>query len=365
MAETLRGRVEAAIDRLPRIRLGHFPTPIAEARNLSHHLAGPRILIKRDDLTGFGFGGTKCRMLEYHVGLAKEQGYDTLVLYASAQSNYCSQLAAAARRMGMKAVLLLDGGPDEEIQGNLLLDRLLGAEVRYKHIENPYSDEGIKAFDELHAGVLREFEGRGHKPFIIDRRHRPSPLSVVGAMTCGFELADQLATRDLKVDQVFVTVGSGATYAGLLLAVKACGLATEVVGIASAPNRPNRASVIRDQATEAITLLGVEMHIDTQEIVVHEQYAGLGYGIPTDEGNRSIILLAQTEGIFLDPVYTAKGMSGLADRIAAGEITRGQTVVFLHTGGGPSVFAHNAELAEAVLRWERSCGVTSALATDA
>lgn len=334
-----------AIDQLPQTPLAHFPTPLMAADNLSQHLAGARIFIKRDDMTGFVLGGTKARMLGFHMAVAKRKGCDTVILYASAQSNYCCHVAAAASRLGMKAVLLLGGSEGEEAQGNLLLDRLLGADISFvERIDDPYSVEGIRKFKQMHAATVQHLRSKGHRPMVIDKIHRPSVWSIVGAMTCALELSVQLSDANLSADYLFVTVGSGATYAGLLLAMRASGLGTQVVGVSSMGKREGLHSLIASRAREAARLLGVELDVSSKDVAIHDQYAGSGFGIPTAAGNEAIALVARTEGIFLDPVFTGKGMAALVDQIRHGRIGRDKTVVFLHTGGIPALFAYGSEL---------------------
>ena len=339
--------IATAVERLPRIRLLHLPTPLIEAEELSRRLGGPRIFIKRDDMTGFALGGTKGRMLEFHMAVAKQRSCDVVILHADAQSNYSRQLAAAASRLGMKALLLLDASEHQEVQGNLLLDRLLGAEIRLVgHMENMFSDEAITKLDELHEDTVQALRRQGHRPLVIDKWYRPSIWSVVGAITCGLELSTQLSEAKLSADYVFVAVGSGATYAGLLVGVRACGLATKVAGVTITEKREELRSAIVSRAHEAAEFLGVEVGLSPDEIALYEEYAGAGYGIPSAQGNQAIALLAQTEGIFLDPVYTGKAMSGLIDQVRGGRIGGDKTVVFLHTGGTPALFAYSRELAD-------------------
>jgi 1-aminocyclopropane-1-carboxylate deaminase/D-cysteine desulfhydrase-like pyridoxal-dependent ACC family enzyme len=246
----------------------------------------------------------------------------------------------------MKAVLLLSGGEDEQAQGNLLLDRLLGADIRFvEHIDAPYSVEGIRKFKQMHAATVQQLRTQGHRPMVIDKIHRPSVWSIVGGITCGLELSAQLSHANLSADYLFVAMGSGATYAGLFLGMKACTPATQLVGVTCSEKREGRHSRIAGRARHAVKLLGLEMEVSPDEIVFHEDYAGAGHGMLTTEAIDAIKLVARTEGIFLDPVFTGKAMAGLIDQVRHGRIGRDKTVVFLHTGGAPSLFAYSRELA--------------------
>jgi len=339
--------VKMAIERLPRVKLVHLPTPLVEAEELSRELGGPRILIKRDDLTGFAMGGTKGRMLEFSMGVAKQESFDVVILYAAAQSNYSRQLAAAASKLGMRTILLLEPREVHEVQGNLLLDRILGAEIEMvERIDNKFSAEGIREFDEIHAKIVERLRHEGHKPLVVDKWYHPSVWSVVGAIACALELCGQLSDANLSPDYLFTTLGSGATYTGLLLGMKACALPTKVVGVTIVEKRDGLHSAIVSRAHEATRLLGVDIDLSLDEVVFYDEYAGPAYGILTAEAKEAIKLVARTEGIFLDPVYTGKAMSGLIDQIRRGRIGQDKTVVFLHSGGTPALFAYHRELTD-------------------
>lgn len=339
--------VETAIERFPRARLVHLPTPLVEAEKLSRELGGPRILIKRDDLTGFALGGTKGRMLEFHMGAAQQESCDVVILYAAAQSNYSCQLAAAASKLGMRTILVLERRDVHEVQGNLLLDGLLGAEIELvEPIDEKFSPEGIREFDAIHADIVERLRDEGHKPLIVDKWYHPSEWSVVGAIACALELYGQLSEANLSPDYVFSTLGSGATYTGLLLGMKACGSPTKVVGVTIVEKREGLHSTIVSRAGEATRLLGVDIDLSPDEVAFYDDYAGPAYGILTEEAKQAIKLVARTEGIFLDPVYTGKTMSGLIDQIRRGKIGQDKTVVFLHSGGIPALFAYHRELTD-------------------
>ena len=333
------------LGRYPRVSLAQFPTPLVELRNLSEKLGGPRIFIKRDDMTGFALGGTKARMLEFHLGDAKRRNCDVTVLLASAQSNYCRQLAAAASKLGMETVLLLGGSSDEEVQGNLLLDKLLGAEIRYvEPVGDYFSKEGIRKFNEIHRQVVKELFHKGRRPVVIDKVHRTSIWSMAGTIHCAVETAQQFSDLDLTADYFYVPLGSGATFNGVFLGTKACGLTTRVVGVVCGSKREGRREALAKRASEAAKRLGVPVEATADELVLLHGYAGDKHWWPSKEGTEAIRLVARTEGIFLDPVYSSKAMAALIDEIRQGHFRRDETVVLLHTGGTPTLYAFARQL---------------------
>jgi D-cysteine desulfhydrase family pyridoxal phosphate-dependent enzyme len=342
----LKEELAQKISSLPRVRLGNIPTPLEDAPRFLEALRGPRILIKRDDLTGLAFGGNKVRKLEFFLGEAKAQGCDVVISGGGvAQSNHARQSAAAACKLGMKPVLVLrGGGQHQEPQGNFLLDRILGADVRF------YSAEEIKArggrLVDFMDDVAEEYRRKGHKPYAI--KGSSLPVGTVGYVECALELASQLDERGIKADRVFAT-SYGGTQAGLILGAKFLKTGWKVVGVSPSKGRSEERSFVAELVNETAKLIGIETRVmpDDVENFSHE-YVGEAYGLVTEAGREAIYLLARTEGIFLDPVYTGKGMSGLIDQVRRGRIGKDETVVFVHTGGLPAIFAYAEELAVAV-----------------
>lgn len=331
-----RTQLRQLIDKLPRVELAHKPTPLEECRRLSEVLGGPRILIKRDDCTGLAFGGNKARQLEFTLGRAVAQGADLIVHGAASQSNHCRQTAAAAAKLGLKAVLVVHrDAKSSPLQGNLLLDHILGAEVRLAEVDGP----GLAVIKEQ---VAEEFRGQGYHPFVI-----ASPMSAtLGAAAyadCLLETCDQLDNRGIRADYL-VTCSSGATQPGLLLANKAIGAGLKVIGISPRHRSDDPAAVMASTVSRTAALLGLELTVTPEEICNTQDYVGEAYGIVTREGIEALRLMAHTEGILLDPSYSAKALAGLVDLIRTGKIESDATVVFLHTGGTPALFAYAEEL---------------------
>ena len=323
-----------AIDQLPRVHLAVLPTPLEEAPRLSDALGGPPIFFKRDDLTGLALGGNKTRHLEFILGEALQQGADTIITGASIQSNFCRQTAAACAKLGLRCVLYLNGDEPEAPQGNLLLDHLAGADVRVVRVRQ--LPDLIALCEE--AAVAERQAGRN--PIVVDLWHGIASLGSVSYVDCALEMKEQLEELGLLRASVYLSSAT-ASQGGLELAVQALGLDWQITGISPIRTDLVPAEVVADLANEAAQRLKLDLRVSAGDVVNQEQFIGPGYALPTTESREALELVAATEGIFLDPVYTAKAMAGLMDHIRSGELDPSQPVVFLHTGGTPALFAFN------------------------
>jgi D-cysteine desulfhydrase family pyridoxal phosphate-dependent enzyme len=315
-----------------------------ELRNLRDALGGPlrcpRILMKRDDLTGLAFGGNKARKLEFLVGDALRRGATALITSGAAQSNHCRMTAAAARAAGMKVALVLTKNEaNPTVQGNLFLDQLFGAEIHWID-ENPNpmlaigEEEAVK-IAEVSAGL----EERGERPYVIPIGGS-SPVGALGYVTGTLELIMQLFQNGEAPSRLYFANGSRGTQAGLVLGAKMYSAPYRPYGIAvSGGGREKIERAIR-VATGTAELLGVPARITADDLINDESYIGPGYGIATPGCLEAVRMLACGEGILLDTAYTGKAMAGMIDHIRRGEIGASDTVVFLHTGGAPALFAH-------------------------
>jgi len=311
------------------VKLAHLPTPIERLDRLSKHLGGPEIIIKRDDLTGLATGGNKTRKLEFLVAEALAKGCDHLVTTGGPQSNHCRQTAAAAAQYGLGCSLVLRGEHPQQISGNLLLDELLGAHIYWSSKEESSART---------SEVTAELRSMNRKPYVI-------PLggsNVVGAtgyVKAMQELVLQLREENQNVDFIVFASSSGGTQAGLVLGAQLFGFHGQVLGISI----DHPADALRTQvaalATATATHLGLEPHPIIEQVLVNDDYLGQGYAVVGELERDAIQLLAQHEGILLDPVYTGRAMGGLIDLIRWGAITRGQTVLFWHTGGTAALSA--------------------------
>jgi len=328
---------------LPRVSLcSSLPTPLEKMERLSYELGGPEIWIKRDDLTGLAFGGNKVRNHEFIFGEILAQGCDTVITTAGVQSNMCRATAAAAAKLGLKCVLLLRGTGDEPRQGNLLLNDLLGADVRFIPIQDPYDPRVPGWLDE----VKRELEATGKKPYVLHLIGATATLATCAYVDASQELVRQFDAVGINPDCIYVTTGSGITAAGLALGLKHLGRHTRVVGVSSAAVSAFLAARIVGFTNSVSVKLDLTTSVTESDFDVLDDYIGPGYGQSYPGVHQTIRRVAQTEALLLDPVYTGKCFTGLLDRIESGRISRDQTVVSLHSGGGPNLFAQASELSD-------------------
>ena len=325
---------------LPRYPLAQLPTPITDAVRLREALGGPskcpRILIKRDDLTGLGLGGNKARKLEYLIADALAKGAHTVITTGAVQSNHARMTAAAACIAGLRCVLVLTSRHAvPPIEGNLLLDRLFGAEVRFVPAEDPMLAVGRD--EEVVADVAREETAAGRIPYVIPVGGS-SPVGALGYVSGTDELVRQLEAMEVSPSRLYFGSGSRGTQAGLTLGAKLSRAPYALWGVAVSAGEAQKVVRAMNAANEAAALLGVPTRVDRADLFTDQGFIGEGYGIPTPLALESIDLLARTEAILLDPVYTSKGFSALMAHVRTGDIPPTDTVVFLHTGGMPALF---------------------------
>lgn len=321
------------LDALPRQRLARLPTPLHEAARLRDALGGrahcPRILLKRDDLTDLALGGNKARKLEFILPDARARGATVLVTTGGPQSNHARMTAAAASLAGMRAVLVLTG--DHGGGGNLVLDNLLGAET---YIVPDEAAESAKL-----AAILDELRRAGERPFVVPLGGSCA-LGAIGYVLATREILQQLeADNGPPPDRLYHASGSRGTQAGLELGARLFSAPWRVTGVAVSGGEVEKRDRAARIIAEAASLLDSTVEFDASELQTEQKYFGAGYGVPTREGTEAIRMLARTEGIFLDPVYTAKAMAGLIDHVRSGRLDPEGSVLFLHTGGVPALFA--------------------------
>ncbi len=336
----MRAALRAAIDQQPRVRLGSFPTPLEYLPRLSAALGGPRLFVKRDDLTGLAFGGNKTRTLEYVLGSLLLEDPEVLVTGANIQSNWSRQAAAAAAKLGIPIVLVLRNTEMQEIEGNVLLDILLGADVRF--VSEP--DITFVVSERLDM-VVAELRAQGRRAFKIDPW---APSAAVGYVAMVAELQEQCEAAGITPTRIW-TAAAGPTHSGLLVGTKALGWAVPITGIA--PIRWAGAGMqarTAESANLAAGVLGLDVSVGDDEVESDDGYIGPGYGKPSEAGMAAMRIVARTEGLILDPVYTGKAMAALIDNVARGVLTDRDSVVFLHTGGLPALFAYRDSIVENV-----------------
>ncbi|MGM0561252.1 MAG: D-cysteine desulfhydrase [Pseudomonadota bacterium] len=322
--------------RFPRVRLGHLPTPLEPMERLSKHLGGPNLWIKRDDCTGLASGGNKTRKLEFLMADALEQGADTVITQGATQSNHARQTAAAAAKLGLACHILLENrtGSDDPSyvhNGNVLLDQLHGASIAKRP-----AGADMQAEMEKLAEALR---GQGRKPYVIPGGGS-NPVGALGYVNASLELLNQSVDMGLRVDHLVHATGSAGTQAGLVTGLKALNSQIPVLGIGVRAPKDKQEENVFVLAERTSTHLGLDGVVRREDVVANCDYVGEGYGIPTDSMVEAVKLLAQQEGILLDPVYSGKGFAGLLDLIGKGHFDKNDNVVFLHTGGSVALFGY-------------------------
>ncbi|MFJ5506972.1 D-cysteate sulfo-lyase [Pectobacterium jejuense] len=323
--------------RFPRLSLGHFPTPLEALPNLSAYLGGPTIYIKRDDATGLATGGNKTRKLEFLLADAQQQGADIIITQGATQSNHVRQTIAAATKLGLKTKVLLekrveDYGEDYQRSGNVLLDHLLGGEI-VDHL--PAGTDMQQAMETLAASLRKD----GLKPYVIPGGGS-SPVGALGYVACAEELLFQSSQQRLRIDHIVHATGSTGTQAGLVTGLTATHSQIPLLGISVRAPKAKQEENVYALAQRTWQLLGIPGELPRRTVQVNSDYVGKGYGIPTEGTLEALRLLAQLEGILLDPVYSGKGMAGLIDLIRQGHFRVDENIVFIHTGGSAGLFGY-------------------------
>jgi D-cysteine desulfhydrase family pyridoxal phosphate-dependent enzyme len=310
--------------------------------NLTRDLGGPRLMVKRDDCTGFALGGNKVRQAEYYIGDALDRGADTLITAGAVQSNHARVTAAAAARFGLACELQVENlahgrGPEYMTSGNALLQRLFGARLHsYPGGEN---EEGADDNLERMADDVRTLGGN---PYVIHLGPDHPPLGALGYVDAAGELLGQAAEQGVTIDAVVLPSGSAGTHAGMVAGLRAAGSRVRVMGICIRRDAASQAGRVLKRARMTAELIGKSDLIGADDVWVTDDYFGSGYGQPTPGMIEAVTMTAGREGLLLDPVYTGKAMAGLIGLVRAGEFDADATVVFLHTGGTPALFAYRS-----------------------
>ncbi|MFK7805397.1 MAG: D-cysteine desulfhydrase family protein [Anaerolineae bacterium] len=317
-----------------RIPLAHLPTPIEPMPHLSSLLKGSELYIKRDDLTGLGGGGNKTRKLEYLLAEAKAQSCDHVITTGGLQSNHCRQTAAAAARVGLGCSLVLRGNKPKQLTGNMLLNKLFGAHITWTEDENPA---------DVMNRVADQQVKMGHKPYQIPLGGS-NVVGTTGYVVAMEELAGQLQEQELNIDVIVFASGSGGTQAGIVLGAHLFNIRSQLYGISVSRSASELQAQVGALATATAAHLGLDMVNVMDRIEINDEYAEPGYGVLTAAEKEAIELVAEKEGILLDPVYTGRAMAGLIDLIRWGAFTRNQRILFWHTGGSQALHAYADKL---------------------
>lgn len=311
---------------IPRVQIAHLPTAIEPLPRLSAHLNGPRLWVKRDDQTGLAFGGNKTRKLEFLLAEAQAKGARTLVSVGGVQSNHCRQTAALAARYNLDCILVLNGEADQSLSGNLLLDRLFGAEIVWT------------TRDQREAVLKQTFDSAqeaGRRPYLVPLG-ASTPLGSLGYAAAFDEMVGQGIVRP---DWIVVASSSGGTQAGLVLGARLANWSGRVLGISIDEPVADLQCIVSGLASEASAWVGDKQTIKPGEVLVNADYLGGGYAVLGDAEVEAIHLFAKYEGLLLDPVYTGRAAAGLIGLIRQGFFKPDESVLFWHTGGTPALFA--------------------------
>jgi len=325
--------IRAHIAKLPRVKLIERPTPITEAPNLARMLnhgrtGGPRIFIKRDDLTSLALGGNKLRNLEFRLARTLKDDPDTVIVGLDLQSNSARQTVAACNKLGLKTILVLEGRKPNVIQGNLLMDYLLGAEVHFAATRK----EQRQMLDDI-AGTIRKAGGRPH---ILNDNPMFDVASAAAYLEATLEVLEQLDEEGLTPSYFYMS-SSGKGQAGIILAQRLTGLGFRMHGVTATGefHLPSRTAGIANDTAKA---LGLDLVVTEEEVVNFVEFVGEGYGIPSEAGIEAVKLFARTEGVILDPIYTGKAAAGMVAHIREGRFGAEDVLVFVHTGGNAANF---------------------------
>jgi len=325
--------------KFPRRRYTEGQTPIEKLTRFSAELGGPTIYVKRDDLLGLMGGGNKTRKLEFLVADALSQGADTLITCGAVQSNHCRLTLAAAVKEGMKCRLVLEerveGSYNPEASGNNFLFRLLGVE-KIKVV--PGGSNMMKEMQDVADDVAAE----ERKAYIIPGGGS-TPVGATGYVACAEEILAQAFEKVLNIDHIVCASGSAGTHAGLVAGFYGNNSNIPVIGVNVSRTKNEQEELVYDLVQSTAAHVVIKSSIPREAVVCFDEYVGPGYSLPTPEMVEAVRMLAMTEGILLDPVYTGKAMSGLIDLIRKGYFSKDENVLFVHTGGSPAIYAYIQE----------------------
>lgn len=320
-----------------RRQLGFFPTPLHKLENLTRYFGGPQIYIKRDDMAGLAFGGNKTRKLEYLIGDAIAQNCDCVITGGAEQSNHCRQTAAAAAMSGLECHLALRGVEPNEYSGNLLLDKLFEAKIHWS--QQYRKGENIPI-------IAEELKSSGKKPYIIPYGGS-NKIGAIGYVEAINEINTQLETQKIKIDYTIFASSSGGTHAGMIIGKLIYNFNSSLIGLqidkGEAGDKPFSEHIV-DLCNEISIEHRLGKSFSEKDVLLRDEFIENEYGVVGDLERNAIKLLAEKEGIIIDPVYTGRAFGGLIKMIESKEFSNTDNVMFLHTGGGPAIFSYASDL---------------------
>ncbi|KFN03167.1 D-cysteine desulfhydrase [Bacillus clarus] len=324
--------------KFPRKKYTELYTPIEKLNHFSEALGGPTIYFKRDDLLGLTAGGNKTRKLEFLVADAQAKEADTLITAGGIQSNHCRLTLAAAVKEKMKCILVLEEGlePEEkpDFNGNYFLYHLLGAE-NVIVVSN-----GTELMDEMQK-VAKEVSEKGNTPYVIPVGGS-NPTGAMGYVACAQEIMAQSFEQGIDFNSVVCVSGSGGMHAGLITGFYGTQSHIPVIGMNVSRGKAEQEEKVAKLVAETSAHIGIPNFIPREAVTCFDEYVGPGYALPTPEMVEAVQLLAKTEGILLDPVYTGKAVAGLIDLIRKGKFKKEDNILFVHSGGSPALYANTS-----------------------
>jgi D-cysteine desulfhydrase len=329
----------------PKLNIGFFPTPIHRMQNMEKHFGKGKMYIKRDDLTGFGLGGNKIRKIEYILKDAMDKGYEVIATYGGVQTNHGRLVAALCAKLGLKPVIICSGKRPDVMSGNLLLDKIFGADLYFmdltgiENMEPDMSDKAKASLEEFTTKkVAKKYEDMGKKVYFMPMGGY-THLGNMGYVEAAMEINRQIQEQNLKIDYVVCANGSGGTYTGMVLGAKYCNAPFKVLGINvfyKSDEEINRMVEFANQTSE-INHLGIRLTLD--DFNLSNDFLCAGYNIPDKETRKYVYLLGSKEGLLIDPCYTGKAFMGYCSYIENGIIPPDANSLFLHTGGTPGLYS--------------------------
>lgn len=331
---------QSALGRLPTLPKADFQeavTPLEHLDNLAGTLGSRALFVKRDDCASLAFGGNKVRQLEYYFGEAVAQSCDTILITGAVQSNFCRLAAAASRKLGMECHIQMEErvpkvDPLYRQSGNVLIEKLLGA-----HLHSYPAGEDEAGSDANMERLADQLRSEGRNPYVIHLGPGHPPLGALGYVDAARELLDQLADRQIGIDEVVVASGSGNTHAGTLFGLRALGSAIPVTGICVRRSADLQRPRIEDRCQRIAEYLEIANPVADDAIVLDDQFLAPGYGQLNPDTEQAILMAARTEALIVDPVYTGKAFAGFIHRARQNPE---RSILFIHTGGTPGIFAY-------------------------
>ncbi len=320
-----------SVEKIQKVTLGNYPTPLEEMKNLSNLLGKGKLYIKRDDVTGPAMGGNKTRKLEYLLKEALDGGYTAVMTFGGTQTNHGRTTVGAAVKLGLKPILVLGGSDTGYLSGNLTLDALMGADI--------YFNQNPEKMQDTVKEIVEKYEKQGDKVYMVPVGGS-NTLGAVGYIMAIKEIVDQIKEENFKIDYLVASVGSMGTFAGLILGAKYFNAPFKVLGIPIAPAvKEEKIQSVVEYANKISDEYNMGIKITSDDVVINYgpeemPYCGEAYNKPDSLTREYIIKMAKNEGIFLDPTYTGKTFRGFYDMIENGTIIKeNENALFLHTGG--------------------------------